>query len=108
MYTIHLTELSVRLCEVITSVVPVPHTDERLWLMALSRVPKSSKSVREELGLGSSQGVVPAEVWPWPDPRGTLEHHLHYRVAPIPADSWLPPVEGSVASQGCPSLDEVA
>ena len=64
MYTIHLTELSVRLCEVITSVVPVPHTDERLWLMALSRVPKSSKSVREELGLGSSQGVVPEPSFP--------------------------------------------
>lgn len=63
---------------------------------------------RRGQGQGPSQGVVPAEVWPWPDSRGTLEHHLHYRVAPIPADSWLPPVEGSVASQGCPSLDEVA
>ena len=43
-----------------------------------------------------------------PDPRGTLEHHLHYRVAPISAGYWLPPVEGSGASQGCASLGEVA
>jgi len=52
--------------------------------------------------------VVPGEVWPRPDPWGALEHHLHYRVAPISAGYWLPPVEGSGASQGCASLGEVA
>ena len=68
MYTIYLTELSLRHCEVIISVVPVLHTDERLWLMALSRLPKSSESVREELGLGSSQGVVPEPIFPITSP----------------------------------------
>ena len=66
-----------------------------------------SEALRRGQGQGPSQGVVPGEVWPQPDPRGTLEHHLH-RVAPISTSYWLPPVEGSGASQGCPSLGEVA
>lgn len=54
-------------CEVITSVVPVLRADERWWLMALSRLPESSESVREQLALGAAlwfQSPIPCKLPP--------------------------------------------